>query len=64
MEPYRKCTFVLSQFGLGDILLSAEDLEALTSVEDLCVLAARQSSRVASLVQFDNLVQPRSWILL
>ncbi|KAF2648357.1 hypothetical protein K491DRAFT_763129 [Lophiostoma macrostomum CBS 122681] len=64
IAPHKKCMLVLGQFRLGDIHISVEDLEALTSVESQCVLAARQSSRVASLVQFDNLVRAHSWILL
>ncbi|CAI6237711.1 unnamed protein product [Periconia digitata] len=64
IEPYRKCMRVLGKVRMGNIPIGTADLEALTSVEDYCVVSARQSARVASLVQFDNLVHAHSWTLL
>jgi hypothetical protein len=64
IEPYRRCLIDLGKFRLGDKPKGKLDLEALISVEEQCVSAARQSARVASLVQFDNLVRAQCWILL
>ena len=66
IEPYRTCLIDLGSFRIGDTnkSISKEDLEALISIEDQCVSAARQSARVASLLQFDNLVRSHCWVSL
>lgn len=66
MEPYRVCLINLGRFRLGDHTRSIEKerLNALISVEEQCVSAARQTARVASLLQFDNLVRSHCWVSL
>lgn len=66
IEPYRICLLDLGSFRIGDNTspISKENLESLISIEDQCVSAARQSARVASLLQFDNLVRSNCWVSL
>lgn len=64
IEPHRVCLIELGRSRLGAKPTGKEDLEALISIEEQCVSAARQSARVASLLQFDNLVRAHCWILL
>jgi hypothetical protein len=63
IEPHRNCLVDLGEFRLSDnILIESADLEALKTVEEQCVLAARQSARVASLLQVDNLIRSHCWV--
>ena len=54
IELYRDCLIDLGRFRLSNTPTESEDLEALKAVEEQCVLAARQSARVTSLLQLDN----------
>ena len=62
IEPYRNCLVDLGRYRLSNIPIESQDLETLKTVEEQCVLAARQSARVASLLQTDNLIRSRCWI--
>ena len=62
IEPYRSCLLDLGKFRLSDTSFDSEDLNALKHVEEQCVLAARQSARVASLLQTDNLIRSHCWV--
>jgi hypothetical protein len=62
IEPYRNCLLHLAAFRLGGIPNTSEDVETLKNVEEQCVLAARQSSRVASLLQIDSSIRSRCWV--
>jgi hypothetical protein len=62
IEPYRNCLVDLGEFRLGNTPIDPEDLDALKYVEEQCVLAARQSARVASLLQIDNLIRSHCWV--
>jgi hypothetical protein len=61
-EPYRKCLVDLGNFRLSNASVEIDGLEDLTYLEEQCVLAARQSARVASLLQIDNLVRAHCWV--
>jgi hypothetical protein len=61
-EPYRKCLVDLGNFRLSNVSVEINGLEDLVYLEEQCVLAARQSARVASLLQIDNLITARCWI--
>jgi hypothetical protein len=61
-EPYRNCLFDLGNHRLSNTPIDGDDLEGLKYIEEQCVLAARQSARVASLLQFDTLVRAHCWI--
>jgi hypothetical protein len=62
VEPYRKCLLDLAAFRLSSTSIRAEDLEALKTVEEQCVLAARQCARVVSLLQIDDSIRSRCWV--
>ncbi|KAI0573665.1 hypothetical protein Alg130_09998 [Pyrenophora tritici-repentis] len=62
VEPYRKYLVDLGNFRLSNTLVEPDDLEDLKHLEEQCVLAARQSARVASLLQMDNLVRAHCWV--
>ena len=62
VEPYRKCLLDLAAFRLCSSSIRAEDLEALKTVEEQCVLAARQCARVVSLLQIDDSIRSRCWV--
>jgi hypothetical protein len=62
IEPYRNCLVDLGSFRLGNTPNESEDLETLKNLEEQCVLAARQSARVASLLQTDDLIRSRCWV--
>jgi hypothetical protein len=62
IEPYRDCLLDLGKFRLSNTPIDSEDLDALKYVEEQCVLAARQSARVASLLQIDNLIRSHCWV--
>ena len=61
-EPYRKCLVDLGNFRLSNVSVEINGLEDLVYLEEQCVLAARQSARVASLLQIDNLVRAHCWV--
>jgi len=62
IEPYRKCLTDLGRIRLSDTPCEPEDLELMKNIEEQCVLAARQSARVASLLQSDNLIRSHCWV--
>lgn len=62
IEPYRSCLLDLGKSRLSDTSFDSEDLNALKHVEEQFVLAARQSARVASLLQTDNLIRSHCWV--
>lgn len=62
IEPYRNCLVDLAKFRTSDTLIESDDLGALKQVEKQCVLAARQSARVAALLQTDNLIRSHCWV--
>ena len=62
IEPYRDCLLDLGRFRLDTTSIVSEDLDALRHVEGQCILAARQSARVASLLQTNNLIRSRCWV--
>lgn len=62
IEPYRDCLVELGRYRLSNTPVEEEDLEALKAIEEQCVQAARQSSRVASLLQIDNLIRSHCWV--
>ena len=64
IEPYRKGLVNLGRHRLNNNVapIALEDLEAWKTVEEQCILAARQSARVASLLQTDNLIRSRCWV--
>jgi hypothetical protein len=62
LEPYRSCLVDLARFRLSDTPAVPADLDALKHVEEQCVLAARQSARVASLLQTANLIRSHCWV--
>jgi len=62
IEPYRDCLVDLGRFRLSHTPTESQDLEALRTVEEQCILAARQSARVVSLLQLDNLIRSHCWV--
>jgi hypothetical protein len=62
IEPYRKCLVDLGNFRISNTPLELDNLENLEHLEEKCINAARQSARVASLLQVDNLVRARCWV--
>lgn len=64
IEPYRSCLIELGKFRLNNTANDAKNLENLNNVEEQCVLAARQSARVVSLMQMDNLIRSHCWVIV
>lgn len=62
IEPYRNCLVELGEFRMTNTAIESRNLEILRTIEEQCVLAARQSSRVVSLMQMDNLIRSYCWI--
>jgi hypothetical protein len=62
VEPYRDCLVDLGRFRLGNPPIKSRDLEPLKNVEEQCILAARQSARVASLLQIDESIRSHCWV--
>ena len=62
VEPYRNCLLDLGTFRLSNSTIGPEDLGNWKSVEEQCVLAARQSARVASLLQIDDSIRSSCWV--
>jgi hypothetical protein len=62
IEPHRRNLLDLGMYRLGNTRINSEDLDKLRKIEEQCVSAARQSARVASLLQIDNLIRSRCWV--
>lgn len=62
IEPHRDCLLDLAKYRLGTKTLDQGELNASKAVEEQCVLAARQSARVASLLQTSKLIRSRCWV--
>jgi hypothetical protein len=62
IEPFRDCLVDLAKFRLGEAPIASENVDATHHVEEQCVLAARQSARVASLLLTDNLIRAHCWV--
>ncbi|KAH7060963.1 hypothetical protein BKA63DRAFT_224614 [Paraphoma chrysanthemicola] len=63
VEPFRNYLIDIARFRLGEVALTdSKDMESLIRVEEQCVLAARQSARVTSLLQIDNLIRSHCWV--
>jgi hypothetical protein len=63
IEPYRKCLTGLARIRLSNTLCALDELKVMKNIEKQYVLAARQSARVASLLQSDNLIRSHCWVL-
>jgi hypothetical protein len=62
IEPYRACLVDLAKARLDDHIGQSDGLESMKDIEEQCILAARQSARVASLLQIDNLIRSHCWV--
>jgi hypothetical protein len=62
VEPYRDCLVDLGRIRYDNVPIKSEDLETLKNVEEQCILAARQSARVASRLQIDDSIRSRCWV--
>ncbi|KAF1840741.1 uncharacterized protein K460DRAFT_294507 [Cucurbitaria berberidis CBS 394.84] len=62
VEPFRTCLVDLGRSRLSNTSIDTNDLGALKHVEEQCVLAARQSARVASLLQTNGLIRSHCWV--
>jgi hypothetical protein len=62
IEPYRKCLTDLARIRLNDAPCEPEHLEMMKKIEEQCILAARQSARVASLLQSNNMMRSHCWV--
>jgi hypothetical protein len=62
IEPYRNCLVDLGKVRLDLEAIDPKELEKMKQIEEQCVLAARQSSRVASLLQSDDLIRSHCWV--
>jgi hypothetical protein len=62
IEPYRSCLVDVGQSRLCNTPIEPGLLETVKDVEEQCILAARQSARVASLLQIDNLIRSHCWV--
>ncbi|KAF2424432.1 hypothetical protein EJ08DRAFT_700788 [Tothia fuscella] len=63
-EPYRTCLMDLGKYRLGETSRKAHDVEIMTNIENQCVSSARQSARILSLLQSDNLIRSHCWVAL
>jgi hypothetical protein len=61
-EPFKNCLVDLGRYRLSKVSVDPEDLKILKTVEEQSALAARQSSRVVSLLQIDDLLRSRCWV--
>jgi hypothetical protein len=64
IEPYRSCLVDVGQSRLCDTPIEPGLLQTMKIVEEQCILAARQSARVASLLQIDNLIRSHCWVIV
>jgi hypothetical protein len=62
IEPHRSCLIDIGQPRLCDIPIESGLLQTMKDVEQQCILAARQSARMASLLQIDNLIPSHCWV--
>jgi hypothetical protein len=62
IEPIRGCLVDAGQLRMRDIPIEPLYLERIKHVEEQCMLAARQSARIVSLLQVDRLVSPHCWV--
>jgi hypothetical protein len=62
VEPYRSCLVDIGRHRLYNTPIDSGNLSDLEHVEQQCILAARQSARVASLLQADNLIRSHCWV--
>ncbi|KAH7084734.1 hypothetical protein BKA63DRAFT_1660 [Paraphoma chrysanthemicola] len=63
VEPFRDHLIDVARLRLGEAASpNQKDLDAWFRVEEQCVLAARQSARVTSLLQIDNLIRSHCWV--
>jgi hypothetical protein len=61
-EPFRACLAELANIRLGNIAAKREDIAGMEYIEAQSVLAARQSARVASLLQLNQLLRSHCWV--
>jgi len=64
IEPYRSCLIDIGNIRLGNLSVGLEDMRSMKRIEEQCILAARQSARVASLLQIDNLIRSHCWVVV
>ncbi|KAL6706053.1 hypothetical protein ACN47E_006155 [Coniothyrium glycines] len=62
LEPHRTFLVQLGRIRLGDTTIDAEEHNMLKNIEAQCNLAARQCSRVASLLQVDDFIRSHCWV--
>jgi hypothetical protein len=63
VEPFRDHLLDAARFRLGETISNdLRDVDTLAHVEEQCVLAARQSARVTSLLQIDGLIRSHCWV--
>ncbi|KAH7060964.1 hypothetical protein BKA63DRAFT_225024 [Paraphoma chrysanthemicola] len=63
VEPFRNCLINVARLRLGEAApTDSENVDSLFFAEDQCILAARQSARVISLLQTDNLIRSHCWV--
>jgi hypothetical protein len=63
VDPFRNCLIDLARFRLGEAASNdSKDLDFILRVEEQCILAARQSARLTSLLQIGNLIRSRCWV--
>lgn len=61
-EPYRTCLVEIGKSRLDDSFDKQPQLEGLEMIEEQCISAARQSARIASLLQVDELIRSHCWV--
>jgi hypothetical protein len=64
IEPYRSCLIDIGQSRLYNTPVEQGLSQSMKAVEEQCILAARQSARVASLLQIDNLIRSHCWVVV
>jgi hypothetical protein len=62
IEPYRVCLVDIGKYRLDDPSREPDNLKDMEDIEEQCVSAARQSARVASLLQIDDLIRSHCWV--
>jgi hypothetical protein len=62
IEPFRSCLVDIGNVRLGEKISTPTDVETMEYVEKQSVLAARQSARVASILQINQLVRSHCWV--
>jgi hypothetical protein len=64
IEPYRSCLIDIGQSRLHETPIEPGLLQTMKAVEEQCILAARQSAQVASLLQINNLIRAHCWVIV